>query len=45
MIAPKKANYQGNPSSILPAELMDRCIGSRIWIIMRGDKEIEGTLR
>lgn len=33
-----------NPSSLLPLELVDKCIGSRIWIIMKGDKEIVGTL-
>lgn len=27
------------------AELIDKCIGSRIWIVMRGDKELVGTLR
>ena len=27
------------------AELIDKCIGSRMWVIMRGDKEIVGTLR
>ena len=32
-------------SSVLPLELIDKCIGSRIWIIMKGDKEIVGTLR
>ena len=26
-------------------ELIDKCIGSRIWVIMRGDKELVGTLR
>jgi len=30
---------------LLPLELIDKCIGSRIWIIMKGDKEIVGTLR
>jgi small nuclear ribonucleoprotein (snRNP)-like protein len=25
-------------------ELVDRCIGQRIWIIMKGDKELVGTL-
>ncbi|CAL1131149.1 unnamed protein product [Cladocopium goreaui] len=25
--------------------LIDKCIGSRIWVIMKGDKEIVGTLR
>ena len=27
------------------AELIDKCIGSRLHIIMRGDKELVGTLR
>ena len=30
---------------ILPLELIDKAIGSRIWILMRGTKEIVGTLR
>ena len=38
-------NYGGNPSAIMPAELMDRCIGSPIWVLMKGDKELTGTLR
>ena len=25
-------------------ELIDQCIGSRLWIIMKGDKELVGTL-
>ncbi|XP_037077689.1 U6 snRNA-associated Sm-like protein LSm5 [Pollicipes pollicipes] len=35
-----------NPSStqILPLELVDKCIGSRLHIIMKNDKEIVGTL-
>mmetsp|Transcript_7578 Transcript_7578/g.18810 ORF Transcript_7578/g.18810 Transcript_7578/m.18810 type:complete len:96 (+) Transcript_7578:98-385(+) len=45
MIAPKKGMPQGNPSHLLPSELIDRCIGSRIWVLMKGDKEITGTLR
>lgn len=28
----------------LNAELIDKCIGSRIWIILKGDKEYVGTL-
>lgn len=32
-------------AQILPLELVDKCIGSRIWVIMRGDKELVGTLR
>jgi small nuclear ribonucleoprotein (snRNP)-like protein len=26
------------------AELIDRCIGSRIWVIMKSDREFTGTL-
>lgn len=40
-----QVNYGGNPSAIMPAELMDRCIGSPIWVLMKGDKELTGTLR
>ncbi|CAI5530863.1 unnamed protein product [Closterium sp. Naga37s-1] len=29
----------------MPTELIDRCIGSKIWVIMKGDKELVGTLR
>lgn len=43
--AGKQVQYGGNPSHIMPAELMDRCIGSSIWVLMKGDKEITGTLR
>jgi U6 snRNA-associated Sm-like protein LSm5 len=25
-------------SQLLPLELIDRCVGSRIWVIMKGDK-------
>lgn len=32
-------------SQVLPLELIDKCIGSRIWVIMRGEKELVGTLR
>lgn len=28
----------------VPSELIDKCIGSRIWVIMKGDKEFAGTL-
>jgi U6 snRNA-associated Sm-like protein LSm5 len=30
---------------ILPLELIDKAIGSQIWILLRGSKEIVGTLR
>ncbi|KYQ99786.1 LSM domain-containing protein [Tieghemostelium lacteum] len=29
---------------ILPLELIEKCIGSRIWIAMKNDKEFVGTL-
>jgi len=32
-------------SKLLPLELIDKCIGSRLWIIMKGDKELVGVLR
>ena len=25
-------------------ELIDKCIGSRIWVVMKGEKEFAGTL-
>ncbi|TDL28501.1 Sm-like ribonucleo protein [Rickenella mellea] len=31
-------------SQILPLELIDRCIGSRIWVVMKSDREFTGTL-
>ena len=30
---------------LLPLELVDKCIGSRLWIIMKGDQELVGTLK
>ena len=30
---------------ILPLELIDKAIGSKLWILMRGHTEIVGTLR
>ena len=45
MIHPKGKTLQNNPSHLLPSELIDKCIGSKIWVIMKGDKEIVGTLR
>ncbi|CAI2738534.1 unnamed protein product [Dicrocoelium dendriticum] len=32
------------PAQLLPLELVDKCIGSRIHIIMKNDKEMVGTL-
>jgi len=31
--------------NILPLELVDKCIGSQVWILMREDREVVGTLR
>jgi len=33
-----------SPSQLLPLELVDKCIGSKIHIIMKNDKEIVGIL-
>uniref|UniRef100_A0A8C9T5Y0 U6 snRNA-associated Sm-like protein LSm5 n=1 Tax=Scleropages formosus TaxID=113540 RepID=A0A8C9T5Y0_SCLFO len=38
------ATQATNPSQLLPLELVDKCIGSRIHIVMKNDKEIVGTL-
>ena len=40
MLAPKKATLQGNPSHVMPSELIDKCINSKIWVVMKGDKEL-----
>ena len=34
-----------NLSAVLPLELVDKCIGSPIWVLMKGDKELTGTLK
>jgi U6 snRNA-associated Sm-like protein LSm5 len=31
-------------SQILPLELIDRCIGSNIWVVMKSNREFTGTL-
>ena len=31
-------------TQILPLELIDKAIGSKIWVLMRGSKEVTGTL-
>jgi U6 snRNA-associated Sm-like protein LSm5 len=35
----------GAVPQLLPLELVARCIGSPLWVIMRGDRELVGTLR
>lgn len=32
-------------ASFLPLALVDKCINSQVWVIMKGDKEFTGTLR
>ena len=27
------------------AELLDKCINQDVWVLMKGDSEVEGTLR
>ena len=46
--APHGANSgdeRPNLSAVLPLELVDKCIGSPIWVLMKGDKELTGTLK
>ncbi|KJR80754.1 U6 snRNA-associated Sm-like protein LSm5 [Sporothrix schenckii 1099-18] len=31
-------------SQLLPLELIDKCVGSRIWVVMKGEREFSGTL-
>ncbi|KAA8913512.1 LSM domain-containing protein [Sphaerosporella brunnea] len=31
-------------SQLLPLELVDKCVGSRIWVVMKSEKEFSGTL-
>jgi U6 snRNA-associated Sm-like protein LSm5 len=31
-------------SQLLPLELIDRCVGSRIWVIMKGDKGEQSSI-
>ncbi|CAG8596131.1 10583_t:CDS:2 [Dentiscutata heterogama] len=31
-------------NQLLPLELIDKCIGSKIWVIMKSEKEFTGTL-
>lgn len=30
---------------LLPSELVERCVGSPLWVLMKGEKEMTGTLR
>ncbi|GAA5803802.1 hypothetical protein BDF21DRAFT_433067 [Thamnidium elegans] len=31
-------------SQLLPLELIDKCIGSKIWVVMKNEKEFTGKL-
>ena len=37
MAATVPAGVAGNPVALLPLELVDKCIGSRIHIVMKND--------
>ncbi|XP_061321074.1 U6 snRNA-associated Sm-like protein LSm5 [Pezoporus flaviventris] len=38
------ATATSNPSQLLPLELVGKCMGSRIHVVMKSDKEVVGTL-
>jgi len=38
-------NFLTMASQLLPLELIDRCVGSPIWVIMKGDKGRLGVVR
>jgi len=44
MSLPKQGGVS-NPSRIFPSELVDKCVGKRVWVILRGDRELYGTLQ
>lgn len=31
-------------SAVSPLALLDKCVGSKLWIVLKGDKEFVGTL-
>ena len=35
---PRQRTSNRMASQLLPLELIDKCVGSRIWVIMKGDK-------
>jgi len=44
MALPNKTNTT-NPSRLLPSELVERCVGAPLWVLMKGSNEMVGTLR
>jgi len=47
MFATKKGTGTSahNPSHLMPSELMDKCIGSKLWVILKNERELVGTLK
>jgi hypothetical protein len=41
---PNKGKGPANPSHLMPTELIDRCIGSRLWIILKGARWVAAAL-
>ncbi|KAK6589460.1 U6 snRNA associated SM LSM5 [Cryptosporidium xiaoi] len=39
------SSNNGGGNTILPLALIDRCIGNRIYVIMKGDREFSGILQ
>lgn len=33
------------PARLLPLELIDKCVGSKLWVVLKNNKEFVGTLR
>jgi len=44
MALPSRAGGN-NPSVLLPSELVERCVGAPLWVLMKGEKEMTGILR
>eukprot|EP00892_Ulva_mutabilis_P008809 jgi/Ulvmu1/62/UM001_0065.1 len=34
-----------SPNKVLPQDLMTKCIDERVWIIMKNNREVVGTLK
>jgi len=45
LVAPKRADISKNPSRLLPSGPIRRCVGSRIWAVMKDSTELVGTFR
>merc|ERR1712216_530845 len=46
MFATKKgASSAHNPSHLMPSGVMDKCIGSKLWVILKNERELVGTLK